>query len=102
MSNEAPSMSTAAQHQQPSHPAGMSIGSSRLDAMREQCVREHPASAALVTFALGFGTGLGLAALLIGEQKKKVPEGLAQRLGQQVLDSIAHVLPESVADRMHR
>lgn len=102
MSNEAPSTSTAAQTQQPSHPAAMSLAPSRLDAMREQCVREHPASAALVTFALGFGTGLGLVALLIGEQKKQVPEGLAQRLGQQVLDSLSQVLPESVVDRMHR
>lgn len=90
-------MSTATENQQ-HHPVGEP---SRVDDIREHYVREHPASAGLVTFAIGFGTGLALAALLVGEQKKKVPEGLAQRLGQQVLDSLAHVMPESVADRLH-
>lgn len=92
-------MSTATANQQPSPSSSTALN--RLEDMREYCVRDHPASAALVTFALGFGTGLALAALLVGEQEKRVPEGLAQRLGQQVLDSLAQVSPKSVADRMH-
>lgn len=89
-------MSTATANQQP--PLGEP---NRLDDVREHYIREHPAPAGFVTFALGFGTGLALVALVAGEQKKQIPEGLAQRLGQQVLDSLAHVLPDSVADRLH-
>lgn len=73
---------------------------SRWEEASEYCIQDHPGSAAMVTFVAGFGAGLALAALMMGDRRKHVDDNIAQRLGHQVLDSLAQVLPSSVSNRL--
>lgn len=60
-----------------------------------EMVDEHPVSAATLMFGLGFGVGLAVAGLLTSS-RREVEEGLAQRLGRQMMDAMAKAMPQSM------
>lgn len=74
----------------------------RLERTSEQCIEDYPASAALVTFLSGVGTGFVLATLLVTEQKKRSRSNLAERLGKQLLEHLHDAVPQRVSDQFKR
>jgi hypothetical protein len=61
-------------------------------------VEQHALPSAVIAFGLGLGVGLALAGLLVpalpAPQQK-----MTERLGRQLVDALAAVLPESVTGR---
>jgi len=67
----------------------------------EQCVRQNPMSSALTVFGFGLGLGLVLGSNWgVGRYFRPADPGLAERLGQQVIEALAKVLPEQWAERL--
>lgn len=69
------------------------------DSSREM-VAEYPMAAAMVAFGVGFGLGIWLGSCLAEETRE--PVGFAERLGEQILEAVGRVLPESLAGRWDR
>lgn len=72
--------------------------------LQEQ-VSRHPGSSLAVGFGIGFGIGilLGVAcsdAMHSRRQQRWSVGSTAERVGRQVLDSVAGILPDSVSRRM--
>jgi hypothetical protein len=57
---------------------------------------EHPMSTVVVAFGLGVVTGLTLVVLLTDAQPRR-ESNVAHRLGQQLLEAMSTVLPDSLA-----
>ena len=70
----------------------------------QRCVEDHPASSVGVAFGAGLGIGLciGLALKAAVVERRESHRGVTERLGKQVLDAFASVLPESLSSRMSR
>jgi hypothetical protein len=68
----------------------------------EDVVGQNPASAVMVSFGVGLGLGLligmGLSSGSQSESRRSDYGDLAGRLGQQLLDSVSRLLPESLAN----
>jgi hypothetical protein len=62
-----------------------------------ELVQEHTASAALTAFGLGLGVGVALAWLISSDSRHQTESSTAARLGRQVLDAMAAVVPESLS-----
>lgn len=66
----------------------------------EDVVGHNPASAVMVCFGIGVGLGLLVGLALAPEhevsRRKTSYTDMAQRLGQQVLEAVTNVLPESL------
>ena len=60
-------------------------------------VREHAAPAAVTAFGLGLGVGVALALLISNGSRRQAEMSTAARLGRQVLDAMAAVVPESLS-----
>lgn len=63
---------------------------------------ENPASSVLVAFGIGLGVGVALGSILAGPLTHSPTftertELAAEKLGRQIMDAIAGVLPESLA-----
>lgn len=56
-------------------------------------VAHHPMSASMTVFGVGLGVGLAMAYMIAGG--RTADEGLTHRVGRQVLDKMAHAVPES-------
>lgn len=65
----------------------------------EEVVRENPASAALVTFAVGVGLGVALAALL--RPARRVPK-LGESTWSHIRDAVSQVLPDALSQYTRR
>lgn len=65
----------------------------------EDLVRENPASAALVTFAVGVGLGVALTALL--RPARRAPM-LSESTWSHIRDAVSQVLPEALAQYTRR
>ena len=91
-------MATASQNRNSQDDTGVS----RMERATEFCIEDHPTSAALTTFVCGIGAGLALTALLAGGRRRRQPDSFAERVGHQVLGSMTHSLPVSLAKRLHR
>lgn len=65
-----------------------------------EMVSEHPMSATMVAFGIGFGVGIVLGCTL--RESMEPDRGFAERLGNQILASIKGVVPENLSSRMHR
>ena len=71
-------------------------------AKAEGLVSHYPLSSVLVVFGVGLGVGVALGSILGGPDTPRPSFGkrtelAAEKIGRQVLDSIAGVLPESLA-----
>ena len=89
----------------------MSIGQKRLPvvpptaravAKSDGVVSDYPLSSVLVVFGVGLGIGVALGAMLGGPalpppSLAKRTELAAEKVGRQILDAIAGVLPESLS-----
>lgn len=62
----------------------------------QELVEHHPFSAATAAFGLGMGLGV-LIALLVTDSHRQEERDYAHRVGQQILDALTNVLPESVS-----
>jgi len=66
----------------------------------EACVGRNPTAAILVSFGAGMGLGLLLSSILVESPRRRLPPAhAAERLGRQMLDAIASVLPESFTEK---
>ncbi|MEO8495750.1 MAG: hypothetical protein ABI614_11810 [Planctomycetota bacterium] len=64
----------------------------------KEFVGEHAMPTALTVFGLGVGTGLVVASLLSQSMPSRQTT-LAERLGQQLLDAMSSVVPNSLMKR---
>lgn len=67
-------------------------------AMDQVChyIEENPTSSVLIGLGVGFGAGLALGGLLRGSAQYFKPDpSFAERLSQQMADSLAEVLPKN-------
>ena len=81
-------------------PTGPTVADAVTDA--EALVSHYPLSSVLVVFGIGLGIGVALGSILGGPVMPRPSFGqrteiAAERLGRQVLDAIAGVLPESLS-----
>jgi hypothetical protein len=67
----------------------------------EGMVTQHPMSTALVVFGIGLGVGVAVGSLLAGTPAPPTlterAEHAAEKLGRQMLDAIAGVIPQTVS-----
>jgi len=68
-------------------------------------VSDYPLSSVLVVFGIGLGVGVALGSIIAGPVMPhpsfaQRTELAAEKLGRQMLDAIAGVLPESLAKHM--
>ena len=61
-------------------------------------VEDHAMPAALIAFGLGVGVGFAVLSLL-GDPTPARRLTVTQRLGQQLLDAMASIVPDSLAKR---
>lgn len=61
----------------------------------KEFVEEHAISSALVVFGIGIGAGLAIASLLTNSGQAR-HSTMTQRLGQQMLEAMGRVLPDSI------
>lgn len=68
-----------------------------------QYIEENPSTAVLVGFGLGLGAGVLLSCLLQGSSDSYYDraESFAQRIGNQVRESLHDMVPSSWKDRLH-
>ena len=64
-----------------------------------ELVNHYPFSAASIAFGLGLGLGVAIATMMTDSPRYEKRD-YAHRVGQQVLQALANVLPESVSSRM--
>jgi hypothetical protein len=67
-------------------------------------IGEHPATSVFTVFALGFGVGLALGCALSSSSHPSsswYDRAHAEKFGRRILDSIAGMVPETVAGRFH-
>ena len=82
------------------------MGSS-LSNLSSQCseyIEENHSSAVLIGFGLGVGAGVLLSVLLSGSSEDSYydrAESFAQRIGNQVRESLHDVIPRSWKNRLH-
>ena len=68
-------------------------------------VSQNPGSSALVAFGLGFGIGIAIGSMLGGEEPSRSRweqrwdqmGDNAERLGHQIMDAIANVVPQALS-----
>lgn len=69
--------------------------------MPRQVIEQHPTSTALLAFGIGLGVGVCLGCMLTTSSEPPTfgqrAEHAAEKLGRQMLDALAGVLPQSVA-----
>src|SRR5690348_156862 len=65
----------------------------------ENLVRDNPASAALVTFAVGVGLGVALAAML--RPARRAPT-LSESTWSHIRDAVSQVLPDALSQYTRR
>lgn len=69
--------------------------------MPQEMISQHPMSTALVVFGIGLGVGVLLGSLISTPATPPTfserAEHAAEKVGRQVLDAIAGVLPQSLA-----
>jgi len=67
----------------------------------EELVESYPASYVATCFGLGLGLGVVIGCLLAESHASSMRNvGSAERLGRNILDAVAGVLPESLASRI--
>lgn len=72
----------------------------RYETSREM-VQEHPMSAALTVFGLGFGLGVTIGVLLSeGESQRHYDANRLERYGRQLLEALAQVAPDALSRRL--
>jgi hypothetical protein len=62
-------------------------------------VQEHPLSAAVTVFGLGFGLGLAIGMLLTEGESERY-ESRFERIGRQVLDAVTQMAPDAISRRL--
>jgi hypothetical protein len=65
----------------------------------EEAVEQRPLSAVMLSFGIGLGVGFAIAGAIAASQPEPKTR-IAQRMGQQFLDAVSRVMPESVAQRI--
>jgi hypothetical protein len=63
-------------------------------------VREHPLSAALTVFGLGFAVGVAVGVLLGEEDSRRYEASHWERYGRQMLQALSQAVPEAVSRRL--
>ncbi|MGE0761433.1 MAG: hypothetical protein AB7F89_22550 [Pirellulaceae bacterium] len=58
---------------------------------------EYPVSSVVIAFGLGLATGLAVTALFSEDEERHRYRHMSHRLGQQLLDAMQQMVPESVA-----
>ena len=81
-------------------PAGPTVAN--VVAKTEGLVSHYPLSSVLVVFGIGLGVGVAVGSILGGPAPPRPTLGqrtelAAEKLGRQMLDAIAGVLPESIS-----
>lgn len=83
-------------------PAGQKMTSATAMQGAEGMVSQYPLASVLVAFGIGLGVGVALETILAEPLKSQPSFGqrteiAAEKLGRQMLDAIAGVLPESLS-----
>jgi hypothetical protein len=66
----------------------------------KEMVREHPLSAALTVFGLGFAVGVAVGVLLSEEDSRRFEASNWERYGRQMLSALSQAVPEAVSRRL--
>jgi hypothetical protein len=61
-------------------------------------VQEYAVPTALVAFGVGLGVGIWLSGMFASPPARQ--QRMSEKLGRQLIDTLASILPESVARRM--
>lgn len=77
-------------------------GEANVVAKAESCVSDYPVSSVLLVFGIGLGVGVAIASILASSAASPPSFGqraeiAAEKLGRQMLDAMACVLPQSLA-----
>jgi len=77
-------------------------GEANVVAKAEACVGDYPVSSVLLVFGIGLGVGVAIASILASPAASPPTFGqraevAAEKLGRQMLDAMACVLPQSLA-----
>lgn len=66
----------------------------------EGVVEDRPLSAVALSFGIGLGVGIALGGMIAASAATSHPhQRAAERMGQQLLDALAKVVPSSISDR---
>jgi ElaB/YqjD/DUF883 family membrane-anchored ribosome-binding protein len=66
----------------------------------EHVVEDRPLSAVALSFGVGLGVGIAIGAMIAASTTPAHPhQRAAERMGQQLLDALARVVPSSLSDR---
>ncbi len=71
-----------------------------MDTVRET-IHDRPMSSVATVFGAGVAVGVVLA-LTLAPAPRRRPQSAVERLGEQVLDAVSRMLPESVASHLQR
>ena len=70
----------------------------------ERCIRDNPGSSMLVSLGVGLGIGVAAGMILSGSNKGRTQawfdRGTSERLGRQLMEAFAKVVPDSISDRI--
>ena len=66
----------------------------------EEVVEDRPLSAVMLSFGIGMGVGIAIGGMIAASTTTSHPhQRAAERMGQQLLDALAKVVPSSISDR---
>lgn len=66
----------------------------------EEVVEDRPISAVMLSFGIGLGVGLAIGGMIAANATPSEPhKRAAERMGQQILDALARVVPSSLSER---
>lgn len=71
-----------------------------MDSVKE-VIADRPMSSVVTVFGAGFAVGVLIGMSLAGSSPRR-RQSTTERLGEQVLDAMSRVLPESLAKQIHR
>jgi hypothetical protein len=66
----------------------------------EEVVEDRPFSAVALSFGIGLGVGIAIGGMIAASTATSHPhQRAAERMGQQLLDALAKIVPTSISDR---
>jgi hypothetical protein len=96
MNHSSNSTQSATQNRASTHDSGVA----KVYHQMEETVEERPLSAVMLSFGLGVGIGIAIGSLIAASTTPAEPhKRAAERMGQQMIDALARMVPNSLSER---